>query len=486
MSVRAAALLAMLSQYVAFAINFAASIYLARHYITPEGLGLFTIALTATQLIALFQDFGVTRYITGEPDFDKDKAHTAFTLSVGIAWTIAILAMTLAKPVSWLYAMPALFPVMLVVGASYFIAPFATVPMALRQREMDFASNTMVEIGAAAANAIVAIALAMRGYEALALAWGTFAQWVAKAVIAQWRNGLFLPLRPRLAGMKPVLRFGGGSSLLVLSGALGGRVPELVLGRLLDQAAVGLYSRAVGLAGQLRQLVSGAVTSVFYPAFARVRDRGEPLGPPYERVVACYCGVTWPAMIALALVAEPLIRILYGEKWLGAVPLLQWIALAQVLFVALPLHVELPILTGRMKALIHRNVLDTLASIVLLALGAAVSLEWAAASRVGYGLVWFAIYAGFLKSVIGFGWRGMLAGYARSALAALASIAPLAAMFVFWRGPEAITLPGLLLGTVLGIACWALTLMAVRHPLHTEITGLLGSVIARIRKTRSA
>ena len=52
MSVRGAAIWAMASQYVAFAINFGVSIYLARYYIGPDELGLFSIAFAATTLIA--------------------------------------------------------------------------------------------------------------------------------------------------------------------------------------------------------------------------------------------------------------------------------------------------------------------------------------------------------------------------------------------------------------------------------------------------
>lgn len=481
MSVRAAALLAMGSQYVAFAINFAASVYLARHYIDPDALGLFTIAFAATQLIALFQDFGITRYIAGEAELTAAKIRTAYCLSLAIAWTIALAAMGLAWPLAALYGLPGLLPVMLVIGASYLFVPFAIVPMALCQRAMDFTSNTMIEIGTTAANAAIAILLASRGHGAMALAWGAFAQQVARAIISQWRNGLLMPFPFRLEGAEPILRFGGGSSILMLSGALGGRMPELVLGRLLNQAAVGLYSRAAGLAGQLRMLVSGALSTVFYPAFARVRDRGEPLDKPYERVVASYCAVTWPAMAGLAVVAEPLIRVLYGERWLGAAPLLQWVALSQICFVALPLHVELPILLGRMKALVHRNLMDTAASILLLALGAWFGLAGAGASRLVYGFVWVAIYAGFLRRLIGFSWEAMLRGYLKSGMATLAAVAPLLAIMAFWQGPGTMGLPAMLAGTAIGIACWLAALKLTVHPAFAEIAGLVQPVAARLR-----
>jgi O-antigen/teichoic acid export membrane protein len=272
---------------------------------------------------------------------------------------------------------------------------------------------------------------------------------------------------------------------LVLSGSLGGKLPELIIGRLINEAAVGLFGRAIGLAGQLRSLVSGAVIGVFYPAFARVRDRGEALGPPYQRVVACYCAVNWPCMAGLAVLAEPLIRLLYGERWIATAPLLQWIALSQICFIALPLHVELPILLGRMKALIHRNLLDTLASVGLLAVGAYISLQWAAASRLAYGIVWILIYAGFLQSLVGFSWRQLLANYTKSALATCASIVPLLAIYGFWQGPHELDFGVMVLGTAAGIIAWLVTLYLTRHPLLEEITGILGGIGNRLRSPAS-
>lgn len=66
MSVRAAALWALVSQYLSFAMQFATSIVLARWFITPAQLGQFSIAFAAVTLVAFLQDFGVTRYVNGE------------------------------------------------------------------------------------------------------------------------------------------------------------------------------------------------------------------------------------------------------------------------------------------------------------------------------------------------------------------------------------------------------------------------------------
>lgn len=482
MSVRSAAIWAMGSQYTAFTINFFASVYLARLYIGPDELGLFSIAFAAATLIAVMQDFGLTRYIAGSSELDDAKIRTAFSVSITIAWIIALVSIALAWPMAALYDQPRLFPLMLIIGASYFIVPFAIVPTALRQRAMDFKANTLIEVGAALANAVVSIGLAQRGYGAIALAWGAFAQQIARVAISQWRNGFLKPWPLSFGGAKPMLRFGGGSSLLLVSGSLGGKLPDLLIGQLINELAVGLFARGTGLAAQLRMLASGAVAGVFYPAFARIRDRGEALGPPYERVVACYCAVTWPAMAGLAVLAEPLIRLLYGERWIAAALPLQWIAVSQLFFIALPLHVELPILMGKMRPLVLRCLLDTAISIALLALGASMGLEWAAASRVAYGLAWVAIFAGFLHRLVGFDWGRLFSLYARTALATLAAIAPALLFYDVWDGPRQSGFAQIVASGFAGLVAWLIALWFVRHPALGEIVALATPFTTRLRR----
>ena len=61
MSVRTAAAWAITSQYASFAIQFVTSVVLARWFISPADLGLFSISFAAVTLVAFLQDFGVTR-----------------------------------------------------------------------------------------------------------------------------------------------------------------------------------------------------------------------------------------------------------------------------------------------------------------------------------------------------------------------------------------------------------------------------------------
>jgi len=477
MGVRGAAVWSMAGQYLSFAMQFAASVVISRFFLAPAEVGLFSIALAAALLVSILQDFGLYRYISALPKLERAEvdrcSSVALLFSLGIAAIIAAAAFPLAAA----YRQPGLAPILLVIALSYLFVPFSVVPLALMARSLQFRGHFMVNVGGACAQGCVAIALAWAGWSSIALAWATVAAALARGIIAQVQRPA-LPWPLRLGGLGEVLRFGSRSSALYLTGALGTRSPDLIVGKLLTLSAVGLYSRASSLADQFRVLVAGAIGGVFFPAFARLRDRGEPLGPAYLRVCAGYTGILWPSMAALALAAEPIVRSLYGTQWAGAAVLLERIALLEVLVVTLPLHIDLPILVGRIDRLMALNLIDTLVSVTLLALGCWLDgVEGAAASRLVYGLCWIAIYARFMHEVVGFDARALLAIHLRSAVATLAALAPMALAYRFWLPPQAMGLGPLAVVSILGVAAWLVTLWLVRHPLREEIRDIVGKLV---------
>ncbi|MEY2926561.1 MAG: hypothetical protein RL367_1038, partial [Pseudomonadota bacterium] len=404
MSIRHAALWSMGAQYLTFIVQFAVSVLISRFFLTPAEVGLFSIALATTQLLAVLQEFGLTRYIAGQEKLDRDILKVCASVALVFAWGVALFVALAAWPMAALYHDPRLIQLMLVLALSYLFVPFSVVPSAMLTRAMDFKSLFMINTGAVAATGVVGLSLAASGFSASALAWGVVAQSAARAVIAQWRKPVPLPFPLQMRGALPVIKFGSAASVLYISGAIGTRSPDMIVGRLISMYAVGLFSRATGLAGQLVVLVAGAVGGVFYPAFARMRDRGEAFAPAYYKVVGCFTAIVWPAMAGLAVGAEPLVRAIYGEKWVGASPLLRAIALSEFFFVMLPLHIELPILVGRIKPLIALNLLETAAAVSILAAACVYGVETAALSRILYGAVWFLVYGRFLRTIVDFRW----------------------------------------------------------------------------------
>jgi O-antigen/teichoic acid export membrane protein len=472
MSVRHAAVWAMGGQYLSFGIQFITSVIISRFFLTPSEVGLFSIALSAALVVSVLQDFGLTRYISGLPRIDAEDLSRCSSVALTFSFVVAGLIAAAAYPMAHSYHQPALAPLLLIIAASYLFVPLAVVPLALMGRAMSFRAHFTVNVGGALAQGLVALTLAALGYSAFALAWATLANGFARGIIAQvLRPALPWPLR--MDGTGAILSMGSRLTSLYATYGISQRSPDMIVGKLLGLLAVGHYSRATSLSDQFRTLISGAIGSVFYPAFARIRDRGEPLGPAYLRVVAGYTAIIWPGMAGLALSAKPIVHLLYGDKWMAVAPLLSIVSLTEIFLVMLPLHTDLPILLGRVNKVLAYGVIDTILSLGLLGLGCLWGVEGAAASRLVYGLAWLLLYARFVQGLVQFNIGAIIDIYIKSALAAAAALAPLALVYLLWVGPDDIGLPTLFATVGLGALTWLGAMVLLRHPALDDLFGLL-------------
>lgn len=481
-SVKSAALWAAAGQYSQFALQFVTSVIISRFFLLPAEIGLFSVALATAMILAIIQDFGLTRYLGRHPTCDAETIRHCTVIAVVFSFLLALLILALAWPVANFYGEPRLLPILALIAASYLLNPWSIVPVALLARKLDFRATFIVNSSGAIANSACALGLAAAGYSAQALAWAMIAQALVRAIAAQLLRPTPFTFAIRLARAREIIGFGSGSALLYLSGGIGMRTPDLIVGRLQGMSAAGLYSRGVALASQLHYLVAGAVGSIYYPSFARLQDEGKDLGPYYERVVAAHGAIVWPAMLLLAVLSEPVILLLYGSGWAGAAPLLAFVAIAECAFVALPLHVDLPILLGRLRRLLVLNLFDTALSVTTLAIGASLGVKAAAASRIVYALGWFCLYAVWMQRLVGFRWTRMVGIYARSAAAAAATAAPAVWAVAAWRTPA--TLGSLELLVVVPVAglCWLAALVLVRHPALSDLRAMAAHGIAPLRR----
>ena len=480
MSVGHAALWAMAGQYASFVILFATSVIISRYFLGPDEVGLFSIALATALLLAVLQDFGLTRYIAGLPHLNAEEISRCSSVALIFSLVVAGLIALSAWPLAWVYDLPDLAPLLLIIAASYVFVPLSVVPMALMSRVMRFSGHFAVNVGGALIHALVALALAAMDFSAFSLAWATVAAALGKGVIAQ----VLQPAAPvpfRLDGIKPIIGFGSKTSALYITGALGTRTPDMIVGKLVDLIAVGLFSRATSLAGQFRMLIAGAIGSVFYPAFARIRDNGEPMGPAYLRVCAGYSALVLPGMAFLALAAEPVVLLLYGPEWVGTAALLSFIALQSGLMLCLPLVTELPILVGQINRLILFNIVETVVSILLLVLGSYWAGAWgAAASRLVYAFCFYAIYMHFIAGVVEFRIGAWVAIMAKSTIVSLATIAPLALVYAFWVGPAEAGIVAMIVASMAAAVTWLGAMIAVRHPALTDLQTTALPIVNRL------
>jgi O-antigen/teichoic acid export membrane protein len=230
-------------------------------------------------------------------------------------------------------------------------------------------------------------------------------------------------------------------------------VDRLLIGRMLNAHAVGLFSVAYNIASIPNTLLIGALQPTFLATGARLQNDPRQLGRAWITMLSCILVLITPVSIVMALLAGDLVQVLYGPAWQDA----GWVM--AVLFFCVPAWacwgLSTPVLwnTGRK----HQEVL-----LQLPVLAVAVPLWWYFAPQ---GIRAIAVAS---AAVI----------FARAVVVVIASLRAV-------QLRPSVLLPFLGRGLALGVLC-AVTVLAGReaaaslhHPVFTLLGGgALATVVA--------
>lgn len=447
-----------------------ATMAIVSRLMTPAEVGLFLVGSSLVILVEAFRDFGVASYLIQEKDLTPEVTRSAATLIGLMSLALGGLVVLGAGLAARAYDMPDLARIIRIAALAFMLAPISNPLLALMKRDMNFAAVARIGIAAAAVNALVTIGLAICGYGAFSFAWGAVMAAATTAAGAALCRPDWWIFRPTLRHWRQILPFGAWTTIVTLLGMLFDAMPRLILGRVLDFAAVGLLARAVSLTQLPDKVLLGAVPPVVLPALsARIRA-GESIAGPYLLGLSLITAIQWPALLGLALLADPIVRLLLGPQWLEVIPLVRIVALAAMILA--PVYLAFPVLVsvGRVREM---------ALVSLVALPVAMAAIWLASPFGLTAVAWSLIPANaanvlpllvLVRRHVGFRWAELGRVVLRSALVAgCAAMAP-AGMVLLHGAAMGLPLAGLsAAGAVIG---WGVGLALAGHPLGIEISRL--------------
>jgi len=203
------------------------------------------------------------------------------------------------------------------------------VSAALLRRHLDFRRLFFIDVGGSLLGyGGVAVALALLGYGVWSLAWANLVQSAVRsaALLISMRH----PMRPLLgrAELRGLLHFGVGGTAVVAVNYFALNGDNFVVGRWSGAESLGLYARAYTLMNLPFTHVSNVMSSVLFPALAKVQHDPVRLRRAYLLLTELLAMVAGPAMATLGIAAPHLVRTLYGPQWLGVAAPLQILCLA--------------------------------------------------------------------------------------------------------------------------------------------------------------
>jgi lipopolysaccharide exporter len=292
--------------------------------LAPAEFGIVAIAMSFIQSIDQFSQIGVEEALIRLPTPDRRVYDTAFTMIALRCGLIAVMAAAAALPVAGFFGEPRLVPIMLVIAGVTLIAGFENIGVQDFRREMRFDREFIFQAIPRLAGIIttVFVALVWRDYWALVI--GSAVTRLTRVAMSYAIH----PMRPRfsLAAWRDLIGFSLWTWAICVARVVRDQPTTFIIGRVLGPARVGMLS----VGGEIALLPSSEIVlpmgRSMFSAFAFARRSGEDVEAIFRRLVGATALVTLPASIGLALVAEPLVRLMLGSAWTDAVPLLQVMA----------------------------------------------------------------------------------------------------------------------------------------------------------------
>lgn len=301
------------------------SVVLAR-LLVPDAFGLLALAVIVTQFIDLFMDLGTSAAVIQRRNLTRQMASSIFVLNGAVGALLAVAMIVLAPAIADLYDTPDIVPVIRVMSIAVVISSLALVQQAMLRRHMRFAAIALANLATALTNGLVAIPLAAAGAGVWALVAGVICGAAAAAFVV-WRSSRWVPiLHFSAADLREVASFSGNLSLFNLIGFAIANADKLIVGRFLGAGALGVYALADRTLMYPVRTVTRVIQEVLFPALSRVQDDNASIRRGYLRACSVIALVAFPAMFGLAAVSGPFVRVVLGERWADAIPLVTVLA----------------------------------------------------------------------------------------------------------------------------------------------------------------
>jgi len=307
-------------------VGLVVGVWMAR-YLGPEQFGLLNYAMAFVSLFGVIASLGlngiVVRDLVKNPESANDTLGSAFLLQIIgglLALVLAILAINFARPDDNLAK--------LMVSILGFVMVFKATEVVKYWFESLVQSkySVWVENSVFLIFAGVKISLILTKAPLMSFVWAMFAEGLLVAIgllgICAWQGGWLLAWHGHYKRARRLLK---DSWPLILSGLatmVYMRIDQIMLGQMLGDEAVGIYSAAVRIS-EIWYFIPMAIAASAFPAIIEARKLSEALF--YQRLQKLYdlmVMLAFAVAIPMTLLSEWVVTSLFGKGYANAAPVL--------------------------------------------------------------------------------------------------------------------------------------------------------------------
>jgi lipopolysaccharide exporter len=304
------------------------TIILAR-LLAPDDFGLVTMATMVMGFINSFVDLGPSALLMRQPHATREHCDTAWTFSFLRGVAVALILAALSPWIADYFREERVVAITLILAINSLIANGFSIGLILLRKELHFATEFYFGLACRLVVLVVTLSLAfwLRSY------WAIVAGALCGNIFGLILSYKVHPYRARISFAKAREYINFSLVMIPLNAAsyLTARVDTFVVGRMSTAAVLGVYNVAAELATMLTIDLMQQISRGLYPNFAKLLHDRPKLIEAYLGAMSALATVSIAFGLGLWAVSADFVRVVLGEKWLDAIPLLQWLAIGGTL-----------------------------------------------------------------------------------------------------------------------------------------------------------
>ncbi len=346
-------------------IQFIIQIILAR-LLTPADFGLIGMILVFVALSNSLVDSGFTQALIRDQKANQTDYSTVFYFNLAVSIFIYGILFFSAPLISNFFDQAQLTSIIRVLTLGVIINAFSIIPRAMFTKEVNFKVQAKVNVAASVLSGVIAVAMALVGFGVWSLVVRMLALNLVQALLLVFTRRWLPSLAFSMTSFKRL--FGFGWKLLV-SGLIDttyNNIYYLIIGKQYSAGALGYYTNASKFSDVATQSLTATIQRVTYPVLSGIQDQEERLKRSFKKVIKLSGFLIFPLMIGLAAVAEPLIFLIFGQKWMTMVPYFQLLCIASMLYPIHALNLNILQVKGRSDLFLYLEIIKTIIPTILI------------------------------------------------------------------------------------------------------------------------
>ncbi|MEI6555338.1 MAG: lipopolysaccharide biosynthesis protein [Paludibacter sp.] len=327
-------------------LQFIANIILAR-LLTPNDFGLIGMIMVFIAISNTLVDSGFSAALIQKKEVTQKDYSTIFFLNIILSVFLFGLLFVTAPMIADFYHQHQLIYMLRILGVILILNAFNIIQNTQLIRKVDFKKIAKINVVATFLACLLAIVLALKGFGV----WSLVVQMIAIAFLKSLFLWIWNTWRPSFIISFNSLKtlFGFGSRLLfsALLDTLYNNLQSLIIGKVFSVRDLGFYSQAMKLSDVPVSSLSGVVTQVTFPVFAKLQNDLVKMKSAVQKSLKSLVYVNFPLMVLLIIIARPLFIILFTEKWNDAIPYFQILCLSGMLLTMHVTNLNILKATGR-------------------------------------------------------------------------------------------------------------------------------------------